>query len=370
MSRIAAVLHASSEQAAAEALIASGRTDGFPVVVPTPERVEEMLLHSMNLPPEAVLGSLLPAGGQLTVEKAAINGVMAGCPPEIFPWLIAACEAIADPEFDLGPLQSTTHCVTPLIIVNGPSRYDYGFTSGVQALGPGQRANATLGRALRLIMINAGGGVSGIGDMSTLGSPAKFTCCMAEAEEENPYDPLHVSLGFSREDDTVTVIGVEGPHSLLFTLEKFPGNEDALLRTLAAGFANPASNTIYFGNSALVAAFNPFHMRILHDKGLSRRDIQERLYEYAVMKKSDLAAIAGINNANMSSQQGELLRAVQRPEDFLIMVAGQEGGAYSAYFPTWGGGVRGQRPVTRKVRRDEGCEVPQSLRSGVVSSGG
>lgn len=355
-------MRARNEQAAAEALAVAGKTDGLPVVVPTPERVEEMLLNAGNLPPDAVLGSLLPLGGALTVEKAAINAVMAGCSAEIFPWVIAACEAICDAAFDIGPLQSTTHCVTPLVIVNGPSRYDYGFTSGVQALGPGQRANATLGRALRLILINVGGGVAGIGDMATLGSPAKFSCCLAEAEEENPYGPLHETLGFQTGDDVVTVIGVEGPHSLLFTLENFPGNEEALLRVFGAGFANPASNNIYFGNSAMVAVFNPFHMRILHDKGLSRRDIQERLYDYASIRRKDFEAIVGLNNANMSPQKGEILRAAARPEDFLIMVAGQEGGAYSVYFPSWGGGVRGQHAVSKKVRLEQGCEVPDSLR--------
>jgi hypothetical protein len=357
-----AVLRARHEQAAAEELADARKTDGLPVVIPSPARVEAMLLHAAYLPPDAVLGSLKPAGGELTVQKAAINAVMAGCPDEIFPWVIAACEAICDPVFDLGPLQSTTHCVTPLIIVNGPSRFDYGFTSGVQALGPGQRANATLGRALRLIMINVGGGVSGIGDMATLGSPAKFTCCLAEAEEENPYDPLHATIGFAPEDDVVTVIGVEGPHSLLFTLESFPGNEQALLRALAAGFANPASNSIYFNNCGLVAALNPFHMRILHDRGLSRSEIQERLYEYASIGRKDFEAIVGAPNVDMSPQKGDRLHAARKPEDFLLIVAGQEGGAYSAYFPSWGGGVQGQHPVSKKVRFDEGCEVPVSVR--------
>jgi hypothetical protein len=343
-------------------LINARKTDGLPIVVPTRERVEAMLLHAAYLPPDAVLGSLKPSGGELTVERAAINAVMAGCPNEIFPWVIAACEAICDPLFDVGPLQSTTHCVTPMIIVNGPSRYSYGFASGVQALGPGQRANATLGRALRLILINVGGGVPGVGDMATLGSPAKFTCCLAEAEEENALGPLHVSLGFRADEDVVTVIGVEGPHSLLFTLEKFDGNEDALLRALGAGFANPTSNNIYFGNCGLVAVLNPFHMRILTDKGLTRRQIQERLYEYATIRRESLEAIVGVPNVELSPQKAQVLHAARRPEDFLLLVAGQEGGAYSAYFPSWGGGVQGQLPVSKKVRLDTGCEIPVSIR--------
>lgn len=352
---------ARNEQEAARTLARDGRTDGLPIVVPTPERVDEMLMYAGGLAPDVILGELPPAGGQLTVEKIAINAVMAGCAPEIFPLVIAACEALADPRFDIGPLQSTTHCVTPLIIVNGPARQTYGVSSGVGALGPGHPTNATLGRAVRLVMLNIGGGAPGIGDMSTLGSPAKFTCCLAEAEEENPFGPLHVSLGFEADDSTVTVLGVEGPHSLVFSFEDAPGNEDCFLRTLAAGLANPASNNIYFGKGMVAVVLNPVHARLLARKGLTRRNIQERVFEYASVTRSALQRIVG-TNVNISPQAGETLRIVPSPNHILVAVGGEEGGAYSAYFPSWGGGVDGQHAVTRKVRYEDLCETGPSRR--------
>ena len=126
--------------------------------------------------------------------------------------VLAAVEAVLEPAFNLGPVQQTTHCVTPLVVVNGPVRGEAGLVSGAGVLGPGHRANATIGRALRLAMINIGGGRVGDGDMATFGSPAKFGMCVAEAEEASPYEPYHVASGWSATDSTVTVVPVEGPH--------------------------------------------------------------------------------------------------------------------------------------------------------------
>ncbi len=349
------------EESAAAELLAARRTDRLPIVVPTPERGRRMLLHSVGLPPEASLGNLLPRGGNLTVEKAAINAVMAGCDPELFPLVIAACEAVADPSFDAGPMQNTTHPVTPLIIVNGPARDIYGVSSGVGAMGPGWRANLTLGRALRFVMMNVGGGVPGIGDMSTLGSPAKIALCLAEAEELSPFDPLHVSLGWRPEDSTVTLMQVEGPHSLMFSLTDIGAQAELFLRTLAAGFTNPASNNIYTGVGSVAAVLNPIHARMLSKAGMRRTDVQARLFEFAVTTRAKLRAVSGAN-VDTIPHSDEIVRVVERPEDFVIFVSGADSGAYSAYFPTWGGGKRGSVPVTKKVRFDESCEVPASRR--------
>lgn len=355
-------LTAADEEAAAEALARDRRTDGLPIVVPTPARVERMLQFSPGLPPDAVLGQVWPAGGKLTVEKAAINAVMAGCPAEIFPLVVAVCEALVDDEFDAGPLQTTTHCVTPLIIVNGPARERFGVSHGAGALGPGHRVNLTLGRALRLIMINVGGGVVGIGDMATLGSPAKLACCLAEAEEDAPFEPLHVSRGFAPEDSTVTLLAVEGFHSLLFNLTDVGEQADYFLRTLGAGFANPASNNIYTGLGVVAAVLNPIHAAILKRAGLTRRVVQEKLFQYAATTRTALRAIAG-SNIDVIGHQDEIVRVVQKPEDFLIFTSGDNGGAYSGYFPTWGGGRFGSRAVTKRVRSDVFCEVPGSQRA-------
>ncbi|MCH9018349.1 MAG: hypothetical protein IIB89_11395, partial [Chloroflexi bacterium] len=168
-----------------------GWTDGLPVVPPTPERVETMLAAA-GLPPGDVLAELPPTWGAATVEKLAVNAVMAGCLPEYLPVLIAAVEAISDPVFNLYAIQATTHPCAPLMIINGPIRSALGLNSSSGAYGPGWRANATIGRALRLVLLNVGGAHPGVGDMSTQGAPSKFSYCVAENEEENPWQPLHV----------------------------------------------------------------------------------------------------------------------------------------------------------------------------------
>ncbi|MET0984626.1 MAG: hypothetical protein ABW034_04385 [Steroidobacteraceae bacterium] len=356
------ILTAKDEAAAAEALYLEGRTDGLPIVVPTEERVEAMLAHSGGLDRDVILGDVGPAAGQLTVEKAAVNAVMAGCQPEIFPLVIAACSAVADPLFDAGPMQVTTHCITPFLIVNGPARETFNVNCGVGALGPGFRTNATLGRAVRFVLINVGGGQPGVGDMATLGTPAKFTCCMGEAQEESPWEPLHVSRGFAPEDSTVTALGVEGPHSFIFDFDEVQvGGADLLLRQLGAAIANPGSNNIFFCKGSVAVILQPLHVRVLGDAGLSRRQVQERLYEYASNTRTALRAIAG-SRVEMAPHSGEILHAVPSPDDLLIMVGGAEGGAYSAFMPSWCGGANGQVAVTKTVRFDEYCEIPNSVR--------
>src|SRR5262249_24111947 len=157
--------------------------------------------------PEQVLGMLPPRQGEATVEKLAINAVMAGCLPEYLPVLIAAVEAVADPDFNLDGVQATTHPVAPLIVVNGPLARRLNINSGYNCFGQGFRANATIGRAMRLVLMNVGGGLPGTGDRSTQGSPSKFSYCIAENEEANPWEPLHVERGFPRDVSTVTVSG-------------------------------------------------------------------------------------------------------------------------------------------------------------------
>lgn len=358
---LSAHFSAASEEEAIRQLEASRRTDGLPIVVPTPERVERTLAFAGGLTPDSVLGDLPPANGQLTVEKAAINAVMAGCSPEIFPLVIAVCEAIVDPRFDIGPMQNTTHCIAPMIIVNGPARDLFGVSSGVGALGPGAKTNITLGRALRFILMNVGGGVPGVGDMATLGTPAKIACCLAEAEEESPWAPLHVSLGFNADDSVVTLLGTEGPHSMLFSLKDIGDHAHLFLRTLAAGFCNPCSNNIFTGIGNVAAALNPIHAQLLRKHGISREEAQRRLFEFAAISRDDLRKIAGAN-VESSAHKDDVMRPVPRPEDYLLFVSGQEGGAYSAYFPTWGGGKHGNIAISKKIRIDDGCEIIPSVR--------
>ncbi|MER3419161.1 MAG: hypothetical protein C4290_00950 [Chloroflexota bacterium] len=184
---------------------------------------------------------LPPRQGEATVERIAINAVMAGCRPEYLPVVIAAVEAMADPDFNLDGVQATTHPVAPLVIVNGPAARELGINCGYNCYGQGTRANATIGRAIRLILMNIGGGLPGTGDRSTQGSPAKYSYCVAENEDANPWEPLHVERGYSRDTSTVTVIGCEGPHNIQ---EHYSNTGEGILLTITGAMGQAGSNNI------------------------------------------------------------------------------------------------------------------------------
>lgn len=352
-------LTASSETEATERLHSSGATDGLPVVVPTPERVEQMQLLS-GLDPDMQLGALGPANGAATVEKVAINAVMAGCLPQHFPVVLAAVQGIAEPSFMLGTIQATTHNLGPLVIVNGPAREECGpIVSGCGALGPGHRANAAIGRALRLCMINIGGGVPGTSDMAQLGHPGKFTYCLAEAEERNPWEPLHVALGYSVEDSTATVIGAEAPHSVICVLEpEEPDFLERMLSVLAASVSGLGSNNTYFGKGSLVVFLAPDHALYLANQGLSRADVQRAIHERAGHPASALAAHGGeVLLTRDLPRDGQRWPVTEHPEDILILVAGSSG-QYCAVAPTWAAGPEGNVPITKRIQVGEACDVP------------
>lgn len=191
-----------------------GWTDGLPIIPPTPERVKEMLKGS-DLDPDFVLCSLEPMNGQATIEKIAINAVMAGCRPEYMPVLISAVEAIAEPAFDLRGLSTTTSPDAPMIIVTGPVANRLQINGGANALGRGWQANASIGRALNMIMNNVGGSWPGVNDMSDLGNPAEFSMVIAENEIDNPWPGLNRDIGFPKRADVVTVLGIEGIRGII-----------------------------------------------------------------------------------------------------------------------------------------------------------
>src|SRR5512138_652313 len=176
-----------------------GWSDGLPVIPPTEERVRR-ILSAVRRDPQELIATLLPLNGMATIEKIAVNAVMAGCLPEHLPVVIAAVESIADEKFGILAIQTTTHPCGALVVVNGPIAKKLGINSSGSAFGPGSRANATIGRALRLVMVNIGGAIPGEVDKSTMGQPAKYTYCVAENEEKNPWQPLHVERGFEAND--------------------------------------------------------------------------------------------------------------------------------------------------------------------------
>ncbi len=179
-----------------EALYHAGVTDGLPVIPPTQTRVAKMLTGTTRDPGQS-LGTMGPAYGQATIEKIAINAVMAGCQPEYLPVLVAACEALLEYDFNLYGINATTHPVTPMLVVNGPAVERLRINSGYNCMGQGWRANATIARAIRLILVNIVGGTPGSGDRATHGTPTKFSFCLGENELASPWEPLHVRRGFT-----------------------------------------------------------------------------------------------------------------------------------------------------------------------------
>ena len=352
------MLEVTDEEAALELLHDLECTDGLPVVIPTLERVERFIL-ACGQDADMVLGELGPAMGIATVGKVATAAVMAGCKPEYMPLLVAAIQAVADPKFDLTELQATTHCTAPLIIVNGPARIDCGpVASSYGCMGPGHRANASIGRALRLCLINIGGGRPGVSDMALTGHPGKFSYCFAEAEEESPFPPLHTSRGFEETDSVVTVLGCEAPHSVLYSDDADdPEDAEKLLYILSVGLANLATNNHIFASGAALVCLGPKHANVLARSGFTRETIQQRLWELTQFPRTEHIRYGGeFGNAFKETPEG-VYPAFAIPENILVMVAGGSG-LYSMVMPNWGGAANQNAAISVKVDSDFFCEIP------------
>ena len=348
-------LEAPDEAAALEWLHANGCTDGHPVVIPTAERVAELVLAS-GLDADLVLGEMGPGGGAATVEKVAINAVMAGCLTDHVPVVVAAVRALLQPEFDLGEMQSTTHSTAPLIIVNGDAARHCGIASGFGALGPGHRANAAIGRAVRLCMMNIGDARPGVSDMALLGHSGKFGMCIAEDEASSPWEPLHRQLGYGPNDSTVAILGTEGPHSVVFTNDADdPDSPERLLRALAAVIANTGSNNANFSGGSVAVALNPEHAHVLADAGMDCSDIRQRLHELAVNSRG---RIRSVNTGFLpAGNDDDVIPAVRKPTDLVVFVAGGTG-LYSAVFPSWAAGAHRNAVVHESIVTGESCDLP------------
>jgi hypothetical protein len=352
---MAEFLKADSEEMALEDLHKKGLTDGLPVIIPTPQRVSRMVLAS-GLEPDMVLGSMGPGHGIATIEKVAVAAVMAGCLPDYMPVVLASVKAVINPIFDLTEMQATTHCTAPLIIVNGPARHNCGpISSSYGALGPGHRANASIGRALRLTMINIGGGRPGTSDMALLGHPGKFTFCLAEDEENSPFPPMHVDLGFEKENSVVTVIGAEAPHSVLYSGDgDDPNGYRSLLDMLSIGISNAATNNAILTSGTATVVLNPEHAQLLNKAGLTRQDIAEELYTRSSLTEKEINRLApGFARKNSGKRD-----AFTGPEQLLILMAGGSG-LYSMVMPSWCAGAHKNSASSIEVESDFFCEVPR-----------
>jgi hypothetical protein len=329
-------------------LAQAGRSDGLPLVPPTPERVERMLARH-GFRPDAVVARLMPAFADATWRNIAENAVMAGCRPEYLPVIGAAVEALAADEFNLLGIQTTTGSATPVVIVNGPVAGAIDMNAAGNALGPGNRANATIGRAVRLTLQNVGGAIPGIGDMATLGQPGKYTFCFAENETASPWPALHVERGYASDTSVVTVAGVSGNVEIVDSSSATP--ED-VIRTYANSMliAGTISMSGYIGGGEPLIVMPPEHAVFLSNAGYTKEKAKAAIFEavqYPLERLSPYVRerlIASRKTTNAADIEGPV-RLAAIAKDVMIVVAGGVG-VKAAYLPTWSGGTRA---VSRKV---------------------
>lgn len=321
-----------------------GWTDGLPIIPPTEERIYEML-SSVKMEPTTVIGSISERGRVFTAELVAINAVMAGCLPGYFPVVMAAAQAISEPEFGLHGPSASTHGAAIMVAVNGPIAQQIGMNDGSNAFGPGNRANATIGRAIRLLLINAGG--SPEFDRSTLGTPAKYSFCFAEKETD--WNPLHVQRGYKKEESTVTVFACEGPNQIQ---NHAALKGESILKTMADRMS-PLGSFNIASETEMAVVLCPEHYHHLVKEGWTKESIQQFLFEHAVKTLSDMKK-GGIIEDPVSPGDDKIIKhAVPTPGQILLMVAGGEAGRFSACMPGWFS-YKQSRAVTKSINAATG----------------
>jgi hypothetical protein len=336
-----------------EFLFDQGMTDGLPVVPPTPERVLRMLSGTRRDPQE-VVAVMPPNLGEATVEKIAINAVLAGCKPEYLPVVIAAVEAICTDAYNIHGVMATTMGASPVMVVNGPIRERIGMNMRLGALGQGNRANATIGRAVRLAVRNIGGARPGGTERSTLGNPMKFTLCFAEWEERNPWEPLHVERGFAPEDSVVSIFTMTSGPVLMVDQESRSASQ--LAGTFGLCLDSAFNPKMHYVTDALVVVC-PEHVDTLTRDGWTKADIRRRIQEVTARPIRELVenalSASGFKRAAAAEMtDAELDRRLPKfrsDSDIHIVVAGAEAGKFSGAFHGWATGEIGSQPVSRKI---------------------
>ncbi len=327
-----------------EACFSRGWTDGLPVVPPTPQRVLRMLAGTTRLPGE-VLGLVPPELAPCTVEKVAINAVMAGCKPEYMPVVLAAVEAALIEEFGMHGLLCTTMFAGPVLIVNGPMARAVGVNSGVNALGQGHRANASIGRALQLVIRNVGGGRPGEIDRSTLGTPGKYSFCFAEAEDST-WEPLSVQRGYARGASTVTLFAGEGVQGVVDQKSRSP---ESLARSFALCLRAVDHPKLAMAGDALLVV-SPDHCRVFLEAGWSKARLHDELTKLLLLPGAEMVVGAGGIDEGVPAALAGTLVPKFRPGGLLIVRAGGTAGLYSAIIAGWAAsGPVGSIPVTQEI---------------------
>ncbi len=335
---------------AMEQLYRFGWTDGLPVVPPTERRVTEFIERS-GLPGDYIVGELPERRREIVVEKIAANSVMAGCLPEYMPVVVAAAEAMLDPKFNLVGPSSSLGGAGIMVIVNGPIARDLDINARNNLFGPGNRANATIGRAVRLILMNACAAIPGLFDRSILGHPGKYSYCIAEAEGETHWNPLHVERGFERAQGAVTVFACEGPRQA-----RANGSPETMLKTVAdvasslgtslstVGSTNDKSAIVRQGEIAIVVSGESGVW-----DGWSKRDVRETLQPAIRRSLADIKRAGEVSGDATAEDETHYLPLVADPDDILLVFAGGEERTMCAVIPSWGPKVS-STSVTKAVR--------------------
>jgi hypothetical protein len=311
-----------------------GMGDGLPVVTPTPARVEAMLEHAAGDPDE-VLFTLQPRAGIVTRRVVAINAVLAGCRPDVFPVVLTALRALAQPEVNIRGVNATTHLVAPMILVHGEIARTAGFHGGVGCFGPGNRANATVGRAVRLVMLHVAGAKPGFGDAATHGQPAKYTFCAAENIDESPWESYARSRGVDA-PSAVTVHCGEGPHNVHDA--EAAGDPALILDKVASAMTSLGMNNAPISQAEYFVVLGPEHAASIAQRAMTRKDVQSYLFDHARMPahvfRRHFEELAWTQWMKLVDDD-HLLPMTAEPDNIRVVVAGGPG-KHSLVVPSWG----------------------------------
>lgn len=301
--------------------------DGLPVVPPETGRVQAML-QMEGRPPETIIATHPATGNECSIQAAAVNAVMAGCLPEYFPVVVAALEAMNEPDFNFHGSTASTGGSSHVLLVSGPVVNDIGMNAAGNCLGQGNRANATVGRAIRLIIMNVFEMIPGVSDQSTQGSPGKYSACIAERQDASPWSPMNVELGYPDEVSSVTVFAGAG----FINCENHGGNTpQAVLGSVASAMANLGVMSI----GQTVVVLSPEHIGVIANAGWSRRQVQEFLFEQACQPMSEMKRTMKYSERDATRQALAQMHRGLGPDDIFVMVSGGLAGGHSTVITSW-----------------------------------
>jgi len=347
-----------------------GLTDGLPIIPPTRERVAAMM-STVDSTFDEMAACLPPRLANVTLEKLAVNAVMAGCQPSYFPVIVAAVEAMLDPKFNLMGHQTSTSPTAIMLMINGPIRHELDINCSWGCFGPGWRANATIGRAISLIMLNIGGRIPGEISKSVFANPGRYTMCIGEREEASPWEPFHVERGFQADQSTVTVICADGYLGLEAFEETTP---DQLLENLACQLHLPLVLSTYpaWGQGDMLILMCPDYGRILSEGGYTKQQVQEYFFEHTqdipsslipdwifqemIRRDNDMSKFyasrselikQGLVKPGQRQVTSKGVSAVARPDQYKIAIAGGDGHINGILITSWGRSYMVTRPIKK-----------------------